>query len=231
MKRSDPLRPGFLKPVLAVLRKDLQSELRTRYALNALLMFIISTISIVVFSLGGGTTRIDVLSGMLWVVIFFSSMSGLSRTFVTEEERGTSMTLQLLATPGVILSGKLLFNICLVLGMNALAVGLYGLLLPDFVIKNDGLFWLIIVLGSLGLASSATIIGAIIAKANTKGPLFPVLALPLLLPLLVVVIDMTRLAAEGGTMGEATGEIQFLIAYIVVNITASAMLFEYIWKD
>jgi heme exporter protein B len=199
--------------------------------MSALLMFIISTISIVVFSLGGGTTRIDVLSGMLWVVIFFSAMSGLSRTFVTEEERGTSMTLQLLAPPSVILFGKLLFNLCLVLGMNILAVGLYGFLLTDFIIRSTGLFWLIILLGSMGLASSATIIAAIIAKANTKGPLFPVLALPLLLPLLVVVIDMTRLAAEGGSLGEAAGEIQFLIAYIVVNITASAMLFEYIWKD
>ena len=105
MKPSDRLRTGFLKPVFTVLRKDLQSELRTRYAMSALLMFILSTISIVVFSLGGGTTRVDVLSGMLWVVIFFSSMSGLSRTFVTEEERGTSMTLQLLAPPGVILFG------------------------------------------------------------------------------------------------------------------------------
>jgi heme exporter protein B len=223
--------PGFLKPVMTILRKDLQSELRTRYAMSALLMFIISTISIVVFSLGGGTTRIDILSGMLWVVIFFSSMSGLSRTFVTEEERGTSMTLQLLTSPGVVLFGKLLFNIILVLSMNLLAVGLYGFLLSDFVIQSTGLFWLIILLGSLGLASSATIIAAIIAKANTKGPLFPVLAFPLLLPLLVVVIDMTRLAGEGGTLGEATGEIQFLIAYIIVNVTASAMLFEYIWKD
>ncbi len=231
MSESESRLKKFLKPVLTVLIKDLRSELRTRYAMSALLMFIISTISIVVFSIGGGTTRIDVLSGMLWVVIFFSSMSGLSRTFVTEEERGTSMTLQLLAPPGVILFGKLLFNTLLTISMNILAVGLYGFLLSEFIIKTTGLFWLTVLLGSIGLASSATIIAAIIAKANTKGPLFPVLALPLLLPLLVVVIDMTRLSAEGGTITEALGEFQFLIAYIVVNVTASSMLFGYIWKD
>jgi len=231
MPSSDSIVRTFLQPVMSVLKKDLQAEFRTRYAMSALLMFIVSTISIVVFSIGGGTSRVDVLSGMLWVVIFFSSMSGLSRTFVTEEERGTSMTLQLLASPPVILVGKLFFNMVLVIGMNIIAVGLYGFLLSEFVIKSRGLFWLTILLGSIGLASSATIIAAIIAKANTKGPLFPVLALPLLLPLLVVVIDLTRLSGEGGTIGEATGEFQFLIAYIIVNITASLMLFEYIWKD
>jgi heme exporter protein B len=199
--------------------------------MSALLMFIVSTISIVAFALAGVSTRIDVLSGMLWVVIFFSSMSGLSRTFVAEEERGTSMTLQLLTTPGNVLLGKLLFNILLVLGMNILAVTLYGIMLPDFDVRNDGLFWSAVLLGSLGLASSATIIAAIIARANTKGTLFPVLALPLLLPLLVVVIEMTRLSAEGGTIAEAQREFQFLIAYIVVNVTSSFMLFGYIWKD
>ena len=222
---------SFSRGVAAVLRKDLQSELRTRYAMSALLMFIVSTISIIVFAVGGGTTRTDVLSGMLWVVIFFSSMSGLSRTFVSEEERGTSMTLQLLAPPGVVLFGKLLFNLILVLSMNVLAVLLYGVLMTEFTILSPGLFWLTLVLGSGGLASSATIIAAIIAKANTKGPLFPVLALPILLPLLVVVISTTRLASEGGSITEARGEFQFLIAYIVVIVTASNWLFEYIWKE
>jgi heme exporter protein B len=221
----------WLRSALTVFRKDLQSEYRTRYAMSALLMFIVSTISIVAFSIGGGSTKIDVLCGMLWVVIFFSSMSGLSRTFVAEEERGTSMTLQLMATPGMVLMGKLLFNMVLVTIMNVLAVALYGLLLPEFVVESTGLFWSAVLCGSIGLASSATIIAAIIARANTKGTLFPVLALPLLLPLLVAVIEMTRLSAEGGTMAEAQREFQFLIAYIVVNITSSFMLFGYIWKD
>jgi len=194
-------------------------------------MFILSTIAIIVFAVGGGTSRTDVLSGMLWVVIFFSSMSGLSRTFVSEEERGTSMTLQLLAPPAVVLFGKLLFNLVLVLGMNILAIALYGILMSEFTITSPGLFWLTIAFGSMGLASSSTIIAAIIAKANTRGPLFPVLALPILLPLLVVLISLTQHAMEGGTIGESGGEFQFLIAYIVVIVTASNWVFEYIWKD
>ena len=72
--------------------KEFQSELRTRYALNALLMFVVTTLSIVLFSVGSENVSTDVLSGILWIVIFFSSMSGLSRTLVSEEELGTTMT-------------------------------------------------------------------------------------------------------------------------------------------
>src|SRR5512141_2655713 len=117
---------SWLRSVLAIFRKDWQSELRTRYAISALLMFVITTIAIILFSLGSEGAPVDVLSGMLWVVIFFAAMSGLSRTFVMEEERGTAMTLQLLAPPSAVYCGKLLFNLLLVTGVNLLTVLLYS---------------------------------------------------------------------------------------------------------
>jgi len=215
----------------AIFRKDWQSELRTRYAISALIMFVVSTIAIVIFAIGSESIPSDVLTGMLWVIIFFSSMSGLSRTFVAEEERGTVLTLQLLASPSVVLGGKLAFNFVLVLSLNIFAVALYSLLVSEFLIVTLSIFWITILLGSMGLAAAATIIAAIIAKANTKGTLFPVLSLPILLPLLVVVINATRLAGEGAPFEDAVREFQFLIAYIVVVVTVSQLLFDYIWTD
>lgn len=221
----------WLRSATSIFKKDWHSELRTRYAISALLMFVVTTISIMVFALGSESAPADVLSGMLWVVIFFAAMSGLARTFVAEEERGTSMTLQLLATPSAIYFGKLLFNLVLVTGVNALTVLLYTIFLTGFVVKTYSVFIWTIALGSIGLAASSTIIAAIIAKANTKGTLYPVLSFPILLPLLLTCINATRLATEGAFLSESFGEFQFLFSYIVVVITASAILFEYIWKD
>jgi heme exporter protein B len=221
----------WVRAAVAVFLKDWRSELRTRYAISALVMFVVTTISIILFSLGGEGASPDVLAGMLWVVIFFAAMSGLSRTFVMEEERGTGMTLALLTPPGAVFTGKLLFNLVLGSGLTALAVLLYALLINGFVVKTLSIFFVTIVLGSIGLAAASTIIAAIIARANTKGTLYPVLSFPILLPLLMTVINATRLAADGVPLGEAAGEFQILISYIVVVITASAMLFEYIWKD
>jgi hypothetical protein len=52
-----------------------------------------------------------------------------------------------------------------------------------------------------------------------------------LLPLLLTVINATRLAAEGAFLEEAYGEFQILVSYIVVVIAVSYLVFEYIWKD
>lgn len=215
----------------AIFMKDWRSEMRTRYAMSALIMFVVVTISVILFSLGSEGASPDVLSGMLWVVIFFAAMSGLSRTFVMEEERGTSMTLQLMAPASAVYFGKLLFNLVLGLGLSLLTVVLYLMLIEGFGIASPSIFIAATVLGSIGLSSASTIIAAIIARANTKGTLYPVLSFPILLPLLLTVINATRLAVEGAPLVEAAGEFQILISYIVVVTTVSYLLFEFIWKD
>jgi heme exporter protein B len=221
----------YIRQAIAVFIKDFRSELRTRYAVNALVMFVITTLSIILFSIGGDRVSPDVLAGMLWVVIFFSAMSGLSRSFVSEEERGTVMTLQLLARPAVIYFGKLLFNLILIFSINTLVVTLYLLLIPLFSVKTAGIFVLTLVLGSLGLACASTILAAIIAKANSKGTLYPVLSFPILLPLLMTVMNATKLSLDGAPIAEAAGEFRVLISYSIVLIAVSWVLFDYVWKD
>ncbi len=225
-----PLR-SFIRSASSVFMKDWRSELRTRYAVSALLMFVVTTISIILFSLGSEGASSDALSGMLWVVVFFAAMSGLSRTFVMEEERGTTLTLQLLASPGAVFFGKLVFNLVLVTAVNAVTVVLYAAFINGFVIRTMSIFVVTVILGSTGFAAAATVIAAIIARANTKGTLYPVLSFPIVLPLLLSVIEATRKASEGAFFSEASGEFQLLISYIIVVVVASSMLFEFIWKD
>lgn len=220
-----------LRSAAAVLKKDFASELRTRYAVNALIMFVVTTLSIILFALGGENVSPEVLSGLLWIVIFFAAMSGLSRTFVSEEERGTTMTLQLLARPSSIYFGKLGVNVLLIFSLSLLIVVLYLIFIPDFVIRSYGVFVVTLALGGVGLAAASTIIAAIIAKANTKGTLYPVLSFPILLPLLMTVIHATKLSMEGAPLVEATGEFQLLISYAIVVITASYLLFDFVWRD
>lgn len=221
----------YFRQTAALFVKDFQSELRTRYAINALVMFVITTLSIILFSIGGERVSPDVLAGMLWVVIFFSAMSGLSRSFVSEEERGTTMTLQLLAQPAIIYFGKLVFNLVLIFSINSLVVVLYLLFIPMFDVQTFSIFFLTLILGSIGLASAATIIAAIIAKANSKGTLYPVLSFPILLPLLMTVMNATKLALDGAPFSDATGEFRVLVSYSVVLVAVSWVLFDYVWKD
>ncbi len=217
--------------VIAVLSKDLRSEFRTRYAFNALLMFVITTISMVMFAIGREDPSLNVLAGMFWVVIFFGAMSGMSRTFVAEEERGTSMALQLLCPPSAILFGKLLFNVVLSLCLNSLTVCLYSVFIDGFEFTSKVMFIGVFFLGSIGLASASTILAAIVAKSTVKGTLYPVLAFPIVLPMLISLINATQLAGEGAFFEEALADFQVVVSYIVVMITVSFMVFRHVWKD
>jgi len=220
-----------ISATLTIFKKDLRSELRTRYALNALIMFVITTISVILFAIGNESVSPELLSGILWIIIFFSTMSGLSRSFVSEEERGTVMTLHLIARPLTIYFGKLLFNLILLGALNIFTVILYLLFVTGFNVSSYSIFIVTILLGTLGLASASTIIAAIIAKANTKGTLYPVLSFPILLPLLLTVINTTKLSVEGAAFIDAVGDFQVLISYLVVITAISYLLFEYIWKE
>lgn len=215
----------------AVFAKDVRSELRTRYAVNALFMFVVVAIAVILFALAGETLGRAVHAGLLWVVMFFAAMSGLSRSFVAEEERGTSLALQLLCSPTAVYLGKLLFNVALSLVLNAFIVALFLVFLPEIRVNQPGLFLTVIALGSVATAAATTIIAAIIAKANTKGTLFPVLSFPILLPLLMAGISATKAAIEGNTWNEAWPDLQLLVSYCAVVVTASYLLFDFVWKE
>ena len=220
-----------MKKALALFSKDWHSELRTRYAINALAMFILVTISVILFSIGTEKISSYLTGGLLWVVIFFSAMSGLARAFVSEEERGTTLTLQLIAAPAIVYSGKLLFNLLLVFLMNTVITFLYSLLFESFLIENWSLFAISFIFGNIGSAVSSTIIAAIISKASSKGTLYPVLSFPILLPLILTLLELTKFAMDGDTLSDAFVEIAVIVCYDVIMLTASYLLFDFIWKD
>lgn len=222
---------SFNSKAYALFKKDFNSELRTRYAVNSLAMFIIVAISVILFSIGNEKISESLTGGLFWVVIFFTAMSGLSRAFVSEEERGTSLTLQLIASPATVYTGKLLFNLILVFCMNTVIAVLYSAMFEAFVIKNFVLFLTSFVLGNIGLAVSSTTIAAIISKAGAKGTLYPVLSFPILLPLILTSVQLTLFAIDGTSFEESKFELAIVVSYDVIMLTASYMLFDFIWKD
>ena len=118
----------------------------------------------------------------------------------------------------------------LTFSLNALILFLF-VIITDYQIKNLPGFLIVLVFGNLGLVSASTIIAAIISKANSKGTLYPVLSFPVLLPLLITVINATKLASLGVETDKLFGEIQILISYFIVVTVASLMLFKYVWED
>lgn len=220
----------WMSRTLAIFLKDFKSELRTRYSLNALIMFAVVTLTAVSFSIGMFSLNTKVKASLFWIVIFFSAMSGLAQVFIKEEESKTSSLLKLVATSEIVFTGKLLYNLILLFFLEIITVPLFIILL-GFSINNFWLFFCVLVLGSLGLVCATTIIAAIVAKANVKGALFAVLSFPILMPLLVTLIDGTNLASEGALFSQGLGDLQVLLSYAVVMFVVSFLLFDFVWEE
>ncbi len=222
---------NYLFAIWAIVAKDMRSELRLRYALNALLMFVVTSLAVIIIAFQDSELNPEILSALFWIVIFFTAMSGLSRIFVSEEERGTTLVLQLVASPSAVYFGKLIFNCGLTLLLSSAVTLLYVIIFPTFVIQSLTIFTCTVFLGSLGFASASTMIAAIIAKAQAKSTLYTVLAFPVLAPLLITVIYATALSIQGDIWSNSIPQFQIMIGYLCVVVGFSFLMFDYVWKD
>jgi heme exporter protein B len=221
---------GLVSKAFAVFAKDLRLELRTRYALNAILMFGITTLAVVSFSLGQSGLAPQILAALFWIIMFFSAMSGLAHTFVREEEAGTSLALRIAADPDAVYFGKLAFNLTLLIIMTAIITPLF-FVFTDAATERLALFVLVLCLGVVGLCGATTLVAAIISRASVKGALFAVLSFPILMPELLTLVKATDKVLQGLPMGQMSAELQFLAAYAVVMITGSVLLFRFVWQE
>lgn len=216
---------------IAVFRKEIAMEFRSRIALSALFLFMVITISTIAFTTAGEKIEKYIASALLWIVLFFGSMTGLSRTFVMEEERGTSLLHKLSSRPIEVFFGKLLFTMTLSMSLSILGAGLFLFFLPSLIIGNMMLYWIMVIILSVCMASAITAIAAIISKANGKGALFPVLSFPVLLPPALLGIEALSMAIHGANISEAGSTIIVLLSYAGIMISVSSLLFEFIWNE
>jgi len=213
---------GLATKTYAVYIKDVSQELRSRYALSTILMFGVTTLVVVSYSLGQSGLPPKLLSALFWIIMFFSSMAGMAQAFIREEETGTALALRLTADPNAVYLGKLFFNLTLLSAVTAIVTPGFFIFM-DAPTGNAGLFILVVILGVL--------IAAIISKAAMKGALFAVVALPLLIVPLMVLIGAGARVLDGGTIGQILAELQVLVAFIVVMVTASLLLFRFVWLE
>ena len=213
--------------VWAILRKECRSEWRTRYGLNAALLFAVTSLTAVTFAAGPLPDRTDVLAALLWITLLFAALASMSHAFVRETEGRTMTLLRLVASPTQIALGKLLFNILFLGVVLAVTVPLF-LLLTAAPPVRWGPFALVLALGSLALAASSTLVGAVIAQSRSRGALFAGISLPLLLPVLAAGVSGTRAQWDGLPVA---ADARLLAAYAVALFGASLLLYDHLWED
>ena len=213
--------------VWAILRKECRSEWRTRYGLNAAVLFAVTSLTAVTFAAGRISDRPDLLAALLWITLLFASLSSMSHAFVREMESRTMLLLRLVASPTQIAVGKLLFNLIFLAVVEAITVPLFLILTGAPDVHWDK-FLTILGLGTVSLAASSTLVGAVIAQTRSRGALFAGVSLPLLLPVLAAGVAGTRAQWEGVSIA---ADAKLLAAYAVALLGASLLLYDHLWED
>ena len=226
--------PKLAAAAWAVFRKDLRAELRTRYALNALLLFAVSTVVAISLGLGPIAPRDNrdlqlIQAALLWIALLFAAFTGLARAFVHEEESGTALALRLAAPAAGGVPWQAAVQSAAVVharSRHRTAVHRHAARRrrqPADVRCHDQRW-------KRALVAATTLIAAIIARANARGALFAVLSFPLLIVPLAVGIRGTAFALQGEDWVLAVAPLQVLLAYTVALLVMSLFLFKSVWE-
>jgi heme exporter protein B len=226
--------------------KEMRTEWRTRVALSATGLFAVGSLTLMLLALRVNPPvalprepLISVATALLWLLLYFTAVTGLGRAFVLEEERSTALALRLTARATAVWAGKFAFNALLLLALAAVATPLLLAALDlNSADVNLPLLVCVVTLGGVGMAAVLTMTSALVAQATAKGGLLAVLSLPVLTPLFTAVVHGTRAALGVGTIAGRTpsfaiglGDLQVLLSYVVVAVTASLLLFGFVWDD
>ncbi|MEA1895727.1 MAG: heme exporter protein CcmB [Euryarchaeota archaeon] len=213
---------------IAIAKKDLTAEFRTKQMLNSMLMFAFLILLIFSFSFVGlrdNHDRITELApGMLWITFMFAGMLGLSRSFALEQEENCIEGLKLCPVDrSAIYVGKILSNLVLMLIMEAIAILIFMVL---FKYSIPNMFWLALVmlLGTIGFLAVGTLLSALTLNAQTREILLPAILIPVLFPLIMVLVPAT---ADVLTCTNVIPQIRLLCVYDIVFFLISLVAFEY----
>lgn len=220
----------WIQTSIAVFKKDLRIEFRTRFAINMVLAFVVASLLLILFTLRAQSLDPTPKSGLVWIIILFAALSALGRSFISETDKNTYDLLRIYAPGTVVYLGKLFYNSIFSLFINSTTFLIY-LFLMDMSIASIPAFFIMLVLGTLGLSSVSTMTAAIVSQADRKGAVFSVLSIPLFIPLILLLTRVTRAAFIDGSLDAFTGDVFALIGFCGVTITAGVLLFDFIWEE
>ncbi|MBL0357412.1 MAG: heme exporter protein CcmB [Chitinophagaceae bacterium] len=218
----------MLKPAFSLLKKDVLLELRQQHTLYGILLYIASTVF--VLSLAVDQLDADVWNGLFWVIQLFVCVNAVAKSFL-QESKGRMLYYYTIVSPGAFITAKLIYNVFMMIAMSLISLVLYAAFLNN-PLTNAFLFTGITVLGGASISLVFTLMSAIAAKASQNAALMAILGFPVILPLLLLLMRLSKTAFNEvfreGALLNLTGLIIGLDALI---IAMAVILFPYLWKE
>ncbi|GHI01009.1 heme exporter protein CcmB [Neobacillus kokaensis] len=222
---------NLLRTAVLLAKKDLYSELKTKQILVTQIIF--AALVIVVFSFAfdpANNTTKAVIPGVIWVIIVFAGILGLNRSFISEQRNDTMQGL--LAAPmeaASIYLGKFLANFMMILVVEIISIPFLFLLFDFKFLGSLPYFLIVIFLGSFGFVAIGTFLAALAANSKSSEMLLPLLLFPITTPILIGVVQATRIILTNmEKLASALAWIQLITAYDVIFFVVCFLLIDYV---
>jgi heme exporter protein B len=220
-----------LGTALAIARKDLRTEFRTKESLNASASF--ALVILVIFSFAFNLERDEfyaISGGLLWLVYSFAGAMIVNRAFSRELPNDCLDVLITSPAPGwAIFFGKALAAFCLLLIVEAISLPVFGLFYNIQWINAAGPLVLIILLATWGMTIVGAAFSAVIVNVRLRELMLPVLLYPILIPLLIAAMGGTTALMNGETLiGDNFGYLRQLIVFDAIYTALALYMIEFI---
>ena len=219
--------PGTITAAWLVARKDLAIEFRTRTAFFSALVFAALAICIFYF-----TWDESVISpgerapGVLWVVLTFSALLGLQRSFDLEEhERGIDALLVSPISRESIYLGKAIGNLLFLGAIQLVTIPALALFYNLHVGRPLVIVSGIVVLAMIGIVAVGTLFSAMAVNTRLAELLLPMLSLPFFVPILLNAAQASTRVLGGRPLSESWPLLKILIAFDLVFVVACTLVF------
>ncbi len=224
------LKNVLLKEVIYLVQKDFILEWRQKYAFNGMLLYVGSTVFIcyLSFSMRFSGLQVPVWNALYWIILLFTAVNAISKSF-TQENRGRLLYFYSLVSPQGVILAKIAYNAALMLVLALLCFFFYAIVIGNPV-QDVPMFLVSILLGALGFATSLTLVSGIAAKAANSSALMAVLSFPVIAPMLLMLMKLSKNAIDGLDRSANLDELAVLGAINIIVIATSYILFPFLWR-
>lgn len=225
------LNKSKMNSIKAFLKYELLTEWRNRHAINGILLYLVATIFIcyLSFKLKGNELSPATWNALFWIVILFSAISTTAKSFMGISE-GRLIYYYTLAHPISIILSKMIYHSILLLLVSFVGFGFYILVMGNPV-QDLPLFLSTMALGAIGLGSAFSMISAIASKAGNNSTLMSVLGFPIVIPILLILIKVSKNAIDGLAFSVSLESILVLGALDVIVVVMASLLFPFLWRS
>jgi heme exporter protein B len=224
---------NLAKGVIQFMLLELKLEFRLKYAIAALLMYVLSTVYLVYFSLEFQGVREDLLptiwSIFFWLIVLFTTVNATFRSF-SKESHGRMLFYYNLMPARVFILAKILVNALISLFLSVLTTLIFWLILGN-PSQNIWVYFLALTIGTVGYSFLFTYISAIAAKAGSNLSLSVILGFPLAIPLLTIIVKLFGEAFKPELSLNFDNNVWIALGFNFIPLLLALILFPYLWRD